>query len=129
MVSSEPSWIRMTSNMVGLPAYWFIDSKKSSLDLESFILSSRNSIASMVPICIRMRRSTHIFDNLLLSTSSSSLRVPDLPTRSEEHTSELQSLMRISYAVFCLKKKMLQGTNILQEVVEDHYRTRMNHRP
>src|SRR3546814_17766704 len=29
----------------------------------------------------------------------------DLDTRSEEHTSELQSLMRISYAVFCLKKK------------------------
>src|SRR3546814_1998565 len=28
-----------------------------------------------------------------------------LPPRSEEHTSELQSLMRISYAVFCLKKK------------------------
>src|SRR3546814_7255015 len=28
--------------------------------------------------------------------------------RSEEHTSELQSLMRISYAVFCLKKKQLQ---------------------
>src|SRR3546814_2896168 len=40
------------------------------------------------------------------------LRLPDIkrvvldPTRrSEEHTSELQSLMRISYAVFCLKKK------------------------
>src|SRR3546814_9939094 len=30
--------------------------------------------------------------------------------RSEEHTSELQSLMRISYAVFCLKKKIIQGT-------------------
>src|SRR3546814_1298613 len=30
-------------------------------------------------------------------------RIPNL--RSEEHTSELQSLMRISYAVFCLKKK------------------------
>src|SRR3546814_6804468 len=29
----------------------------------------------------------------------------ELITRSEEHTSELQSLMRISYAVFCLKKK------------------------
>src|SRR3546814_20330349 len=29
----------------------------------------------------------------------------DTLTRSEEHTSELQSLMRISYAVFCLKKK------------------------
>src|SRR3546814_4670047 len=31
--------------------------------------------------------------------------------RSEEHTSELQSLMRISYAVFCLKKKNNQTTN------------------
>src|SRR3546814_5923507 len=30
---------------------------------------------------------------------------PSHPCRSEEHTSELQSLMRISYAVFCLKKK------------------------
>src|SRR3546814_5533884 len=44
-------------------------------------------------------------------TSSSSNREgvsptrPDCPSRSEEHTSELQSLMRISYAVFCLKKK------------------------
>src|SRR3546814_2610489 len=32
-------------------------------------------------------------------------------TRSEEHTSELQSLMRISYAVFCLKKKKKQNTH------------------
>src|SRR3546814_1025779 len=35
------------------------------------------------------------------------------PKRSEEHTSELQSLMRISYAVFCLKKKHKQKTNQL----------------
>src|SRR3546814_2990509 len=33
------------------------------------------------------------------------------PRRSEEHTSELQSLMRISYAVFCLKKKNKRHTN------------------
>src|SRR3546814_7105552 len=33
---------------------------------------------------------------------------PDQADRSEEHTSELQSLMRISYAVFCLKKKTSQ---------------------
>src|SRR3546814_6562279 len=33
------------------------------------------------------------------------LVVDDRQQRSEEHTSELQSLMRISYAVFCLKKK------------------------
>src|SRR3546814_7778946 len=31
--------------------------------------------------------------------------------RSEEHTSELQSLMRISYAVFCLKKKKIKTNN------------------
>src|SRR3546814_8246557 len=46
--------------------------------------------------------------------------------RSEEHTSELQSLMRISYAVFCLKKKIstiqqrttttIQSTNPIQDV-------------
>src|SRR3546814_5415313 len=34
-----------------------------------------------------------------------------LGTRSEEHTSELQSLMRISYAVFCLKKKKQTNKN------------------
>src|SRR3546814_8385240 len=33
--------------------------------------------------------------------------------RSEEHTYELQSLMRISYAVFCLNKKKLQPLNII----------------
>src|SRR3546814_7668239 len=36
--------------------------------------------------------------------------VDEFRTRSEEHTSELQSLMRISYAVFCLKKKKPQLT-------------------
>src|SRR3546814_2719257 len=36
-------------------------------------------------------------------------KMPDTD-RSEEHTSELQSLMRISYAVFCLKKKILEAT-------------------
>src|SRR3546814_1604210 len=36
---------------------------------------------------------------------------PLRPFRSEEHTSELQSLMRISYAVFCLKKKTKRITN------------------
>src|SRR3546814_1087762 len=48
--------------------------------------------------------------------------------RSEEHTSELQSLMRISYAVFCLKKKkkITQHTktkdNKYQHIRNEHYR-------
>src|SRR3546814_3382504 len=40
------------------------------------------------------------WDSFRLSSSE-----PSASVRSEEHTSELQSLMRISYAVFCLKKK------------------------
>src|SRR3546814_1933676 len=38
-----------------------------------------------------------------IALAGATVEVPEL--RSEEHTSELQSLMRISYAVFCLKKK------------------------
>src|SRR3546814_3310460 len=41
-------------------------------------------------------------------------RAPADRRRSEEHTSELQSLMRISYAVFCLKKKTAHYTEELQ---------------
>src|SRR3546814_5687793 len=54
----------------------------------------------------------------LLTTSTDFLELPERPDRavfvgggfirSEEHTSELQSLMRISYAVFCLNKKTEQ---------------------
>src|SRR3546814_6418256 len=45
--------------------------------------------------------SNHAFDTLLVE-------------RSEEHTSELQSLMRISYAVFCLKKKNIKTHTQIQ---------------
>src|SRR3546814_5032723 len=38
--------------------------------------------------------------------------------RSEEHTSELQSLMRISYAVFCLKKKTANTLNTVNDITE-----------
>src|SRR3546814_10033822 len=40
--------------------------------------------------------------------------------RSEEHTSELQSLMRISYAVFCLKKKNIKNNNITRTYEQLH---------
>src|SRR3546814_3128030 len=45
--------------------------------------------------------------------------------RSEEHTSELQSLMRISYAVFCLKKKKNKGNtqeNLINESESQRHR-------
>src|SRR3546814_7893515 len=43
----------------------------------------------------------------------------DVRKRSEEHTSELQSLMRISYAVFCLKKK--KRTDTIHPIHTDHH--------
>src|SRR3546814_9539492 len=53
------------------------------------------------------------------------------PRRSEEHTSELQSLMRISYAVFCLKKKKQPSTHNSTEQTKNltqtlKYATRVN---
>src|SRR3546814_6357196 len=47
--------------------------------------------------------------------------VPDL--RSEEHTSELQSLMRISYAVFCLKKTQKPSSRRIHSTIQ-HARTK-----
>src|SRR3546814_1360331 len=44
-------------------------------------------------------------------------RLP-LPRRSEEHTSELQSLMRISYAVFCLKKKINTDADNANDIIQ-----------
>src|SRR3546814_3664692 len=49
-----------------------------------------------------------------------STRVAQVRRRSEEHTSELQSLMRISYAVFCLKKK---NTKLHTNTQNKHQRT------
>src|SRR3546814_20374685 len=43
---------------------------------------------------------------IIIDASSATARIRLVAGRSEEHTSELQSLMRISYAVFCLKKKI-----------------------
>src|SRR3546814_7135607 len=57
-----------------------------------------------VPYCLRATEERQIYEKLL--------RGSELAQRSEEHTSELQSLMRISYAVFCLKKKQSNYNNI-----------------
>src|SRR3546814_6662931 len=53
----------------------------------------------------RMKKGTRHTTGFVCTTASIRTRLPVKQIRSEEHTSELQSLMRISYAVFCLKKK------------------------
>src|SRR3546814_8971441 len=49
---------------------------------------------------------------------------PSASSRSEEHTSELQSLMRISYAVFCLKKT----NNISSLALQSHIHIKIDHK-
>src|SRR3546814_13885893 len=46
--------------------------------------------------------------------------------RSEEHTSELQSLMRISYAVFCLKKKIIHNQLLTSHLICQQYNMRIH---
>src|SRR3546814_5578812 len=63
------------------------------------------------------------------------LRRKSILTRSEEHTSELQSLMRISYAVFCLKNKKYYRVDRMHTHRDHIFPTprcalhRQNHRP
>src|SRR3546814_2585574 len=57
-----------------------------------FSLVHRLADLADIPLVVELARSEHVVEVALA-------------TRSEEHTSELQSLMRISYAVSCLKKK------------------------
>src|SRR4029078_9505919 len=73
----RPACIRRPSRNPGLTDQVFIESKNSELFLVLRSLSSRKSIASMVPIGLRIRRSTYIFLSSCGSVMSSSLRVPE----------------------------------------------------
>src|SRR3546814_5809021 len=63
---------------------------------------NRHQLGRNYPI---RRRSAFYLTIFSLRRHMSERERKQYPTRSEEHTSELQSLMRISYAVFCLKQK------------------------
>src|SRR3546814_6567143 len=72
--------------------------------------------------CRKRRRSTfQSICPLLLSDADYAFGVHvSTHFRSEEHTSELQSLMRISYAVFCLKKKKTRDTTHQEYITHKH---------
>src|SRR3546814_5407703 len=57
----------------------------------------------------------HVHNLGFLRTQAERLNMRLVDVRSEEHTSELQSLMRISYAVFCLKKKKQYSIHLYTE--------------
>src|SRR3546814_6624779 len=74
-------------------AMWLTDDASSIQDVELAIAMDSQKAAQIADVAIST-----------IWWSRESVQVAAMP-RSEEHTSELQSLMRISYAVFCLKKK------------------------
>src|SRR3546814_5124353 len=67
-----------------------------------FALRNRNALVTTEAELKLIARAANMGDN------SKPVNGNNTPARSEEHTSELQSLMRISYAVFCLKKKKIR---------------------
>src|SRR3546814_1867726 len=71
-------------------------------------LADRTSASAMPAVFVKMRMDRYPPNIIPQRTRLTAIRKPYMDCRrSEEHTSELQSLMRISYAVFCLKKKNL----------------------
>src|SRR3546814_1932250 len=99
---------------------WSSDVCSSDLVLPAYVARTAPELVPILPSEISLTRSywmvadTDIAETAQIRLTLRFLRglmaeAGDLftrtPDRSEEHTSELQSLMRISYAVFCLKKK------------------------
>src|SRR3546814_7508629 len=77
------------------------------------------------PRIARWGRTASLIGPAVLSKYTSTPSGQSVATRSEEHTSELQSLMRISYAVFCLKKK----NKIQQNLKKATKPTQLLHQP
>src|SRR3546814_7520656 len=109
----KPMLIRAAAETLGLPAH----SLGAVTESTAFRRSLRSSLFFGLSDGARMdvfRRSANLDNEQVWqayepSEAKTTGLIEDLrkiyPERSEEHTSELQSLMRISYAVFCLKKK------------------------
>src|SRR3546814_3378613 len=67
--------------------------------------SGKSSLLNMVAGLLRPDEGRISVGGQMLFDGAGAVNLAPETRRSEEHTSELQSLMRISYAVFCLKKK------------------------
>src|SRR3546814_5954121 len=91
-----------------------------------------NACRACCPICPRrsaaaLPRFPHRFRTFTCSQSRDRSRFSKSVNRSEEHTSELQSLMRISYAVFCLKKKNNKNMWIHHQLMNHYTDTKYKH--
>src|SRR3546814_2687146 len=92
------------ANKLGIPVVAVLDSNCSPDGVQFPIPGNDDAMRAVSMYCELIAAS--ILDGLQAEMMASGEDI-----RSEEHTSELQSLMRISYAVFCLKKKKNQQKN------------------
>src|SRR3546814_2696384 len=74
----------------------------ATLQLWNYVQMPALAVGAAVSAMVAQNIGAHRWDRVTSITNSG--MAINLAMRSEEHTSELQSLMRISYAVFCLKK-------------------------
>src|SRR3546814_4768443 len=102
----ESYFMSMTDMMVGLLLIFIILLAYFALNLQSKTEELTGANRTRAEILNDLQQS--LKDKGLqveIDTKTGDLRLPDDVLRSEEHTSELQSLMRITYAVFCLIKQ------------------------
>src|SRR3546814_10521217 len=90
----RPWWVGVAIMLMG--ALWIYGSTKLS-QFSSIALVGPGVFVTLIGVGLVLSGAVLVFQMVRSP--------PTLGGRSEEHTSELQSLMRISYAVFCLKKK------------------------
>src|SRR3546814_7212082 len=88
-------------------------------ELDAMLAFAREGDTVVVHSMDRLARNLDDLRKLVQSLTKRGVRIE----RSEEHTSELQSLMRISYAVFCLKKK---NHTFIQHSKPIHYTNTIN---
>src|SRR3546814_8737770 len=98
---------------------WSSDVCSSDLGLKHAAVLASTSVAVFF-----VYRRNRIGSGYGLYAHQSELRRQSVQFRSEEHTSELQSLMRISYAVFCLNKKHYKPTT---RYSQPHFNNKINH--
>src|SRR3546814_2692775 len=96
--------------------------RAGQLGLDTVVVEARRPGGTCLNVgCIPSKALIHAADEFLKLRETAAgrrtpgIRVAEPAFRSEEHTSELQSLMRISYAVFCLKKKKKNEPNYRQQ--------------
>src|SRR3546814_7961212 len=95
----------MTGLRQGLCQLCFVRRKVSQLASIPPCLCPCKLCSRRYPVCAPAKRPARVCWSFSPKIWQCRWRDPFVSCRSEEHTSELQSLMRISYAVFCLKKK------------------------